>query len=132
MSLAPPPGLTAGVCAALGVSRASLHRRRIRLTVDLTSDKNGRTFRTNLREAAKEKPNFAGEMILTTWGCGSSCQAVALINARNGKVTMGPSASYDVTFHLESRLLVVNADPVLGLPARHFVWEHGRLAELEK
>ena len=31
MSLAPPPGLTTGVCAALGVSRASLHRRRIRL-----------------------------------------------------------------------------------------------------
>ena len=31
MSLAPPPGLTAGVCAALGVSRASVHRRRIRL-----------------------------------------------------------------------------------------------------
>jgi putative transposase len=31
VSLAPPPGLTAGVCAALGVSRASVHRRRIRL-----------------------------------------------------------------------------------------------------
>jgi putative transposase len=29
--LAPPPGLTTGVCAALGVSRASVHRRRIRL-----------------------------------------------------------------------------------------------------
>jgi hypothetical protein len=28
VSLAPPPGLTAGVCAALGVSRASVHRRR--------------------------------------------------------------------------------------------------------
>jgi putative transposase len=31
VSLAPPPGLTTGVCAALGVSRASVHRRRIRL-----------------------------------------------------------------------------------------------------
>jgi putative transposase len=34
--LAPPPGLTAGVCAALGVSRASVHRRRIRLIVPPT------------------------------------------------------------------------------------------------
>jgi hypothetical protein len=31
VSLALPPGLTTGVCAALGVSRASVHRRRIRL-----------------------------------------------------------------------------------------------------
>jgi transposase InsO family protein len=33
--LAPPPGLTTGVCAALGVSRASVHRRRIRLIAPL-------------------------------------------------------------------------------------------------
>ena len=31
MLLAPPAGLTTGVCAALGVSRASVYRRRIRL-----------------------------------------------------------------------------------------------------
>ena len=31
MSLAPPPGLTSGKCAAPGVSRASVHRRRVRL-----------------------------------------------------------------------------------------------------
>ncbi len=31
MLLVPPPGLTTGVCAALGVSRAGVHRRRIRL-----------------------------------------------------------------------------------------------------
>jgi putative transposase len=31
VSLALPPGLTTGVCAALGVSRASVHPRRIRL-----------------------------------------------------------------------------------------------------
>src|SRR5580658_9784079 len=31
VSLAPPPGLTTGVCAALWVSRASVHRRHIQL-----------------------------------------------------------------------------------------------------
>src|SRR5476651_623356 len=32
--------------------------------------KKDRIYRTRLKEAAKQKPNFAGHYILTTWGCG--------------------------------------------------------------
>lgn len=43
-------------------------------------------FRTRLREASKEKPNFAGHYILTTWGCGTTCLMGAVIDAKNGRV----------------------------------------------
>lgn len=82
-----------------------------------SSDK--RMYRTRLRWATKVmKPNFAGEYIITTWGCGSGCQHYALINARTGQVQMLP---WTVTngetlpgrperaeFRAQSRLLVIN------------------------
>lgn len=45
-----------------------------------------RMFRTRLREAAREKPNFAGRYILTTWGCGTTCLMGAAIDAKTGRV----------------------------------------------
>ena len=54
--------------------------------VNLKSHKNANTFRTNLRNAAKEGVNFAGHYILTTWGCGTNCSQSAIIDARNGRV----------------------------------------------
>lgn len=54
--------------------------------VNLKSHKDARMFRTNLRNAAKGNVNFAGHFILTSWGCGTNCNQVAIINARNGSV----------------------------------------------
>lgn len=45
------------------------------------------TFRTRLRYAAKEKPNFAGRYILTAWGCGTECLMGAVIDAKTGRVS---------------------------------------------
>ncbi len=56
------------------------------VTVDLTSHRHARMFRTNLRNAAKEGVNFAGHYILTGWGCGTNCSEWAIIDARNGRV----------------------------------------------
>jgi hypothetical protein len=78
-----------------------------------------RTFRTRLREAAKEKPNFAGHYILTTWGCGTSCLMGAVIDAKTGKVYWLPGSiccyGYDtddnfepVIVRLDSRLIVLS------------------------
>lgn len=43
-------------------------------------------FRTRLREAAKDKANFAGRYILTAWGCGTTCLMGAVIDAKTGNV----------------------------------------------
>lgn len=77
--------------------------------VNLRSHPDAKLFRTRLREAAKNKPNFAGHYILATWGCGASCNTVALIDAKTGNVYFAPfyvSASSD--FRLDSRLFMLN------------------------
>ena len=53
---------------------------------DVQSDSRSRTYRTVLRGWATEKPNFAGHYILATWGCGTGCTQVAIIDAITGKV----------------------------------------------
>jgi hypothetical protein len=55
-------------------------------TARLQLTREDKAFRTRLTEAAKEKPNFAGHYILTTWGCGAECMMGAAIDARTGKV----------------------------------------------
>lgn len=51
-----------------------------------------RMYRTRLKEAAREKPNFAGHYILTAWGCGTECLMGAVIDANTGKVYWFPHA----------------------------------------
>jgi len=78
--------------------------------VDLKSHPRAWEYRTRLREGSKEKPNFAGSYTLVTWGCGSPCQEVALIDARNGRVYFAPFVtSLGGRFRQNSRLFVVDA-----------------------
>ncbi|MFD1134006.1 hypothetical protein [Psychrobacter sanguinis] len=45
------------------------------------------SFRTRLKAAHKDSEiNFAGNYIVTTWGCGTSCVSGAMIDKRTGKV----------------------------------------------
>ena len=108
---------------------------------NLASHKDARMFRTRLREAAPGGPNFAGHMTVVTWGCGTSCQTVALIDARNGRVYFGPTASLGVKHRIDSRLLVVNPPeevkrdygdppPDWGHP-EYYVWNNGRFAKIK-
>jgi len=72
-----------------------------------------RTFRTRLRNAAKQSANFAGEYVLTTWGCGTSCITGAVVSLKTGVVTFLPGTiccwygkGERLHFRLNSRLLV--------------------------
>lgn len=92
-----------------------------RVRVNLTSHKNARAYRTNLRNAAKAGVNFAGHFILTTWGCGTNCSTSAIIDARTGKVFFPdqldgsafgfcelPDDTEPIVYKAESRLLVLS------------------------
>jgi hypothetical protein len=86
-----------------------------------------RMFKTQLSNAAKEPPNFAGHYRIVFWGCGSMCGAGALIDLQTGAVFQPPSAKPNakgwdrwimsgaladgsrVEFHPDSRLVVVRA-----------------------
>jgi hypothetical protein len=92
-----------------------------------------REFRTRLREAAQEPPNFAGHYIFTSWGCGASCLMGAVIDANSGKVYWFPHTiccwkpSVDdnftpIVFRLNSRLVVLTGlrDEKEGDEGAHF------------
>src|SRR5258706_4769283 len=49
-----------------------------------------RSYRTRIREGAEKGPNFAGHYTIATWGCGSSCVSIAIIDAKDGGVHDGP------------------------------------------
>ena len=77
-----------------------------------------RTFRTRLRDASREKPNYAGHYVIATWGCGAECIHGAAIDVRTGEVIWWPAticcSSHDmaanfeaVSFRLNSRLIVL-------------------------
>jgi hypothetical protein len=89
--------------------------------VNLKSHKNANTYRTNLRNAAKEGVNFAGHYILTTWGCGTNCSVSVIIDARNGRVFFPdqlegsgfgfcelPDDTDPIIYQANSRLLVLS------------------------
>ena len=84
--------------------------------VRLTRD--DRAFRTRLREAARQKANFAGRYVLTTWGCGTGCQLGAAVDLKTGRVhwlphrlccwpSGEPPYPLPVTFRLDSRLVAL-------------------------
>ncbi|HEU4872788.1 MAG TPA: hypothetical protein VFT44_06795 [Pyrinomonadaceae bacterium] len=58
-------------------------------TAPVVLTRDDRMFRTRLKEASKEKPNFAGRYILTAWGCGTTCLMGGVIDAKTGKVLVG-------------------------------------------
>jgi hypothetical protein len=88
-------------------------------------------WRDVLRREASAGPNFAGAYRLVEIGCGTGCQAVFVISAATGRIyRLKDGATYGVSFRAESRLIVVEADPIHKLPARYFVFEQGRFREV--
>ncbi|MFM5134977.1 hypothetical protein [Aeromonas rivipollensis] len=67
-----------------------------------------RTFRSRLTAALSQKPVYAGEYVLTGWGCGSSgCYNQVLVNKRTGKVldtVFNAYSSYDVSDDSDTRV----------------------------
>jgi len=112
--------------------------------VDLSSHRKARTWRTALRRGAKEGPNFAGHYTLTIWGCGSSCQAFAIVDAISGTVyfprvlshvTWGVAETekWGLRFRLDSRLLIAYGFPNENEPRGiHFYeWKDNQLRSIQ-
>lgn len=79
------------------------------VAVNLSSNPIGQTFKTVLTRGAKKGPNFAGHYTVVDWGCGSSCQSFAIIDAETGKIfTVSFPSENGQEYQLNSRLLIVN------------------------
>ena len=109
--------------------------------LDMESNPQAGTYRTRLRAAAKGKPNFAGHYVLTSWGCGSSCQSYMLIDTISGKVFDGFGAERGADFRITSSLVIADPaapgavayadDPVPTLPVRYLEWDGSRFRLLD-
>jgi hypothetical protein len=75
-------------------------------TPDVRSDPRSRMYRTLLKGWATEKPNFAGHYILATWGCGTGCTQIAVIDAITEKVFHPPGARTNSVVDVHEELLV--------------------------
>jgi hypothetical protein len=65
----------------------------------ISGNPQARTFRTRLREGALKGPNFAGHYTIVTWGCGTACQQLSIIDAQTGRVYF-PKALSTLTYNL--------------------------------
>ena len=76
-------------------------------SIDLRNSKKALNFKTAAREVIGRAPNFAGHYVVITQGCGTSCQAVALVEVTSGKVHVAPfSTALGSEFRTESRLFI--------------------------
>ena len=110
-------------------------------TAPLVLSREARMYRTRLKEAARERPNFDGHYVVTTWGCGTECIMGAIVDARTGAVFMLPTtlccwgANVDdkfnpVEFPLNSKLIILSGarNEKEGDDAtRFYKFEHNRL-----
>lgn len=94
-----------------------------------------RQFATRIREASRQKVNFAGHFILASWGCGASCLLTVVIDAKTGTVVWLPftvccwDADVDepVAFRRNSRLIVVHGSRnETGGGTYYYVFEQGQ------
>jgi len=113
----------------------------------IISHPRARLFRTTILNQAKGEPNFAGYYHVATWGCGSGCEGLAVIDARTGRVYFNPLALNVATvpyqneerlqFHLDSRLLIISGavDGSNGYQAEakfYFEWGNNRFRLIRK
>jgi len=79
------------------------------------ADAESRRYQTQLREASRQAPDFAGHYILANWGCGAGCVMAAAIDTHTGAVYKLPFTVSDwplevtepLSYQAASRLLVV-------------------------
>jgi hypothetical protein len=102
-------------------------------------DSNSRAFRTRLREAGRETPNFADHYVVTIWGCGTGCVMGAIVDAVTGKVQWFPGTIccwYEmgeevepVEFRRNSRLIILNGmiNEKGDVARRYYKFEKNRL-----
>lgn len=120
---------------------------------DVRSLRRSRLFRTMIRQGvAGQGVNFAGHYSIVSWGCGTGCQGLAVVDVATGKVHHpanllaidNDNVDYDdflnaagewelLAFRPDSRLLVViggiNEDPARrGIS--YFVWQDGHMKRI--
>jgi hypothetical protein len=103
-------------------------------------------FRTRLRSAAAQRPNFAGHYIVSSWGCGATCVMGAAIDANTGRVHWFPfticcwtpndtDTFRPIDYRVDSRLIIFTGarDEKDGDAAAHYYeFRNGEFTEIKR
>ena len=94
-------------------------------------------YQTRLSDAFQQAPEFAGEYVVASWGCGTSCTVTSFVNKRTGKLLNesfgGESGPFIVKYKLDSNLLVAQGPVIddqekeIGYAAYFYVLENDNL-----
>lgn len=76
----------------------------------IISGEEERSYRTMLREGAKQGPNFAGHYTIVQWGCGTECWQAAVVDAKTGRIYQLPSTTGPRSYYFESTWLHFRRD----------------------
>ena len=112
--------------------------------VDLRSHPYAPRFRTRLTEGGAKGPNFAGHFTVVMWHCGTSCQTLALVDAKTGRVQFPFSFAVEegACFRATSNLIIIDPiDPDLvkrydgvsfpeWLTTRFFTWDGIKMTQI--
>ena len=101
--------------------------------VDLSSNPTARSYRTRLRQGARKGPDFAGHYTVVSWGCGSNCESIAIVDALSGRVYDGIGDERGADFKINSDLMISDPayppggtaygdNPTDKLPVRYYLW----------
>jgi hypothetical protein len=130
--VAAAPGASAPAYPTYAV--ASVSKRAVS-KLDLGVDRRARKFKSQLGKAVGQRANFAGHYIVVTWGCGTSCQAVATVDVETGVARVAPfSTSLGSEFRADSRLFVDSPQEAVRemgsnlFTTRYFVWNEDKKA----
>lgn len=92
----------------------------------------GEVVKDIIREDMAQGPNFAGAYHLATVGCGSACEAIFVIDVRDGRIHAAPEAATNgVLFRPDSRLIIIKEDPFYDLPRTYLLFDEGRFEVLQ-
>ncbi len=82
---------------------------------DFKTDPPAYKFRTQIKNQCKSQGiNFAGHFTIAHWGCGSSCEEIAVIDRINGKIfysnliKLSKSAFFSFKCEANSKMIVMN------------------------
>lgn len=83
---------------------------------DFKTDTSAILYRTQIKQQCKrEGINFAGHFTFVKWGCGSDCQAFAIVDRINGKINysnVGRETNFDAVgfkYRSNSNMIILNA-----------------------
>jgi hypothetical protein len=108
--------------------------------VDFNTNPPAAQYLSAITEGVREQGvNFAGKYTVVSWGCGTSCQSSAIIDAETGAIVIfGLMSSHGLSFEKDSRLLIVNPkenfsqSEIESVVSDYYVMENGELRPLGK